>query len=262
MSACADEILARGWTILPRPLDANALEKLVTTLDRLRSTVASTPLHARDDLVVADDAKVSAVGLAFFGLLERAPELGEMFARPELVALLHEILGAELDLEQCTGVLSDETRPFFFWHNHRGGIDGADFRESPGPAPARIERLVCTFYGTPLDAENGRMWICSRRVGDALEPPHPPGREPWPDARAIEAPAGSILVLDEATWHAVAPMTRAGTRRFAACMVRRAGLAPTSRVDPSIAPALAAAPRLGAIYRPSPAIANASRGMG
>jgi hypothetical protein len=262
MSTSASEITSRGWTVLPRVLDAQALDRLVASLDRLRACVVSPGLHACDDVVLADDVKVSAVGLTFFGLLGRAPELSEMFARADLVSLLHEVLGPELELEQSCGVISDETRPFFFWHNHLGGIDGEDFRSHPGPSSARIRRLVCTFYGTALDGENGRMLVLPRRVGDPLEPPRAPGREPWPEAVALEAAVGSIVVLDEATWHAVTPMSRAGVRRFAACMVRRAGLAPTKRIDPSVAPALAADPRLRATYLPAPAVASARPGRG
>ncbi len=262
MSATARELEARGFAVLPTRLAPGELETLSSALDRLRADVGAVRLYAEDDVVLGDDVKVSPVGLTFFGVLGRAPELASLFVREDVVPILREVLGSELELEQACGVISDESRPFFFWHNHVGGIDGEDFRARAPLAPSRIERLVVTFYATPLDTAHGAMLLHPRAVGDALWPPHPPGRTPWPDATVLDAPAGSIVVLDEATWHAVAPMEASGVRRFVAFFVRRADLPPTRRVDTTIAPALAADAQLASIYRAAAAVDGAPRGRG
>jgi hypothetical protein len=256
------ELVTQGFTVLPALRDPDAIARLTRALDRLRDEAAPPRLHADDDLVLAEDTKVSAVGLTFFGLLGRAPEIAELFVAEDLIALLREALGPALELEQSCGVLSDEQRPFFFWHHHVGGIDGQDFRGESPPPPARLERLVCTIYATPLDEAHGEMLVHPRAVGDSLSPPHTPGRVPWPGATPLRAPAGSVVVLDEATWHAVTPMRAPGLRRFAAFFVRRAGLVPTRRVDDTVAPALAADPRLASIYRAALAVEGAARGRG
>lgn len=262
MSEGLRELVTQGFTVLPALRDLAAIERLTRALDRLRDEAAPPRLHADDDLVLGEDTKVSAVGLTFFGLLGRAPETADLFVGEDLVALLREALGPALELEQSCGVISDEQRPFFFWHHHVGGIDGQDFRGERPPPPARLERLVCTIYATPLDEAHGEMLVHARAVGDSLAPPHTPGRGPWPGATPLRVPAGSVVVLDESTWHAVTPMRVPGLRRFAAFFVRRAGLAPTRRIDDTIAPALASDPRLGGVYRAAPAAALALRGRG
>lgn len=258
MSRSAEELAARGWTLLPEPLDAAATAGLVCVLDRLRAEVGDVPLCAREDRRVAEGATISPVGLTFSGVLDRAPELDTLLLVPGLVALLREVLGDALELELTCAVISDETRPFFFWHNHVGGIDGEDFRGRLPPPPARLGRLVCTFYATPLDERHGVMLAHPRAVGEPLAAPHPRRDAPWPDAEVVRAPAGSVLVLDEATWHAVTPMQAPGLRRFVAGFVRAAGAPPTRRVDPSIARALAIDARLAAVYRAAPTLDRAA----
>lgn len=265
MSAAADELGAQGWTVLRALRAPRAIDGLIASLDRLAAEVASPVLYSEEDLVLADDVKVSPVGLTFFGLLGRAPELAGLCVEMDLVALLHEVLGPALELEQVSGVISSDARPFFFWHHHLGGIDGQDFRgdraQLPRP-PERIERLVCTIYATALDHAHGQMLVHPRRVGDALRAPCPPGRAPWPSAIALDAPSGSVVVLDEATWHAVTPMTQPGLRHFFAFFVRRAGLPPNRRVDETIGAALRADPRLAAVFEPARAREGAARGRG
>jgi len=264
VSERAHELETQGFTVLPDRLPPGALARLIARLDALREDADASMLYAEDDLVVAADVKVSPVGLTFFGLLGRAPEMAELILRADLVALLQEVLGTELELEQGSAVISDHTRPFFFWHEHVGGIDGEDFRQDrrTAQAKARIERLVCTIYGTPLDAHHGAMLVYPRKVGDPLLPPHAPGRSPWPGAVQLSAPEGSIVVLDEATWHAVTPMSGPGVRRFVAFFVRRAGLPPNRRVDETIGPAVEADARLARVFQPARAVEGAARGRG
>ncbi|HHH30735.1 MAG TPA: hypothetical protein ENK57_20660 [Polyangiaceae bacterium] len=249
----ARQVRERGFTLFEGLVAERKAASYVDTLATEWQRLGEPTLYDPEDRVISDGLRVSPVGLCWAGVLLIIPELARVLLHPELLDLLHELLGPDLELELGAGVLSDRDRGFFLWHHHVGGIDADDHRHArPYPTFDRVERVVCTLYGSPLDDQHGVMLISPRRVGDNTAPPHRPGRDPWPGATELRAPRGSVVVFDQGTWHAVTPMRGPGQRAFFGFFVRRAGLAPTRRRDPSIVSALASDARLDAAYRAAP----------
>lgn len=244
----ADTLRAQGFVVVPARVPEAVARECSAALQATWEACGEPALYARDDVRHQEDVVVSPVGFTLSEILSHAPSLAEVLVDPALLSLFHELLGPKLELEMGAAIRSDHTRPFFFWHNHLGGIDGEDYRHAETlPQPTQAERIACTLYLSPLDEDHGTMLLRPRGY---LDPPaHPAGdiQMPWPGAVELRVEVGSVLVLDQSTWHAVTPMKVAGTREFAGFFIRRRGVTAV-REDPSIRPALHANPRLRAAY--------------
>ncbi|KIG15517.1 hypothetical protein DB30_05540 [Enhygromyxa salina] len=244
----AAQLRANGYTLLDSLIPADATQRYAAALRAQWRRLGEPALVSQADVVLEPGVHVSPVGMTCAGILERIPELAQVLVEPQLLALFTELLGPDFELEFGAGVVSDETRGFFFWHHHVGGIDAEDLRGAGYPSFERIERLGFTLYASPLDDAHGVMQVWPRGVQTSTAPAHPPGREPWPGAAQVRAPIGSVVVFEQGTWHAVTPMTHAGQRCFFGFFVRRAGLPPTKRRDPGTEAALANNATLRAAY--------------
>jgi hypothetical protein len=242
------DLRERGFTrfdgLIPRELTVEFAAGLRAEWQRL----GQPGLYSREDIWLEPGVHVSPVGMTCAGILGRLPNAATWLLRPELLAVFEAILGPGFELELGAGIVSDHSRPFFFWHHHVGGIDGEDFRGRPYPTFEHSQRLACTLYCSALDDEHGTMLVWPRAITDSTAPPFAPGSEPWPGATRVQAPVGTVIVFDQGTWHAVTPMTREGQRFFVAFFVRRAGLPPTVRCDHSIGAAIARDPALARAY--------------
>lgn len=243
----ARQLSTQGFTLLEGLLPGDLVALLAERMRRQWHAHGAPALFSQADVIVSDRVHVSPVGMTVAGILEPIPEAARVLLRPELMALVGAVLGPGARIELGAGVVSDHTRPFFFWHHHVGGIDGADLR-GRYPAVERIERLVCTAYLCPLDEEHGTMLVWPRAVGEPTAPPYPPGREPWPGCLEVRAPPGSVILFDQATWHAVTPMKRSGMRSFVAFFVTRGDVPAARRSDPTIPAAMAASVELARAY--------------
>jgi hypothetical protein len=231
MLDAAEQIRTQGFAVLESLVPEREAVRHAQALHEQWRRLGEPGLYSLEDEILAPGVQVSPVGFTCAGILARIPELAELLLRPELLAVFAELLGPGFELEYGAGVISDQTRGFFFWHHHVGGIDAEDVRGHGYPRFDRVERIGCTLYATALDEGCGEMLVWPRRADDPTDPPFPPGREPWPGATRVRAPIGSVVLFDQGTWHAVTPMTRAGMRCFFGFFVRRAGLGPTKRRD-------------------------------
>lgn len=244
----ASELRRQGFTLFEALLPAQTTARFAEALRGEWLRLGSPPIVSREDVHLGPGVHVSPVGMTCASILARIPELAQMLVRPELLALFTDLLGPSIELEFGAGVMSDETRPFFFWHHHVGGIDAEDFRRAPYPIFGRIERLACTLYASPLDDDHGVMQVWPRAADGPTAPPFEPCPEPWSGATQLRAPVGSVVVFDQGTWHAVTPMRQPGQRFFFGFFVRRGGLAPTRRSDPLLAQVLARDSALARAY--------------
>ncbi len=243
----------RGWATVEGVLNADDLDTLWQGVRGGWQERGSPPLFSQEDVPLDPASHVSPVGMTVFGAAARLPGMTRILRHPGLLALLQAALGPELEIELSAAILSDQTRPFFFWHNHVGGIDGEDFRGRDDLRFARTERVAITTYLAPLDDAHGVMLLHPRRLADPIAPPYTPGRAHWEGEVEQRCPAGTTVVLDQATWHAVTPMQITAQRAFVSFFVRRAGLPPTRRRDASVAAVLAADSALPDCYAPAPA---------
>jgi hypothetical protein len=218
MSLARQQLEDRGWAVFPAVIDPPRCGAFIAEIERIWSSLGNPPLYSRSDISCGTDAVVCAVGLAVHRLLDCLPGARDLLLPDPVTRVVESILGADFRLEVASAVLTDETRPFLFWHHHVGGVvDAQDYLTRPVRYPRfqRIERLSCTFYPVPLDDDHGVMLVHPRRVTDGTEPPFPDMESPWPVQETVRCPAGSVVVADQSVWHAVTPMASRGRRAFA-----------------------------------------------
>lgn len=209
----------RGWLLFPALIDEARCRDFLGLLESIWSGLGEPATYCREDVFLSPEIIVSPVGMAVLGLLGRHPQARELLLPGPVVEAVGEALGPRYRLENVAGVLSDHTRPFFFWHHHLGGlIDAQDYLklEERYPILDRLSRLSCTFYPVPLDDEHGVMLLHPRRLRDPTNPISDDMSSPWPGQIELRCPPGSVLLMDQCVWHAVTPMARPGRRAFAA----------------------------------------------
>ena len=247
--AHAEQLRREGYTVYEALVPEARAHELAADLRAQWLRLGSPPIVSREDTHLEPGVHVSPVGMTCASVLARIPGLAELLLRPELLELFAALLGPGFALEYNAGVISDEDRPFFFWHHHVGGIDAEDVRKSGDPYPRlhRIERLGCTLYASPLDDAHGVMQIWPRAAVGPSAPPFAPGEAPWPGATQLRAGVGSVVIFDQGTWHAVTPMRSPGQRFFFGFFIRRGDL-PTRRADPRLPEIFARDPALARAY--------------
>lgn len=219
MAETADRLRDAGWALLPALHTQDDLRSFAAMLDELRARFGATVLHRDEPAWLAEGVEVARPGLAFYRLLELAPELGPRLFPAALLAAVRDVLGEEPRIEMVGAVTSDETRPFTEWETHLGGPRDAEWRrEGRRPRKARIERVAAFVFLEEL----GPWRVLPRRVGDPVEPPRAIDEPDWPDAVTLNGPPGSVLILDESTWHCVPPRATPGLRRFVGAYFARA----------------------------------------
>jgi hypothetical protein len=243
-----DALQTGGYAVMPSLVSQAECASYDAALEREWRRVGEPALFSQEDVHIEEGMHVSPVGLACGGILQRIPALADFLLRPALLAFFERVLGEGFELELGSGVVSDASRGFLTWHHHAGGIDEPDLRRKEYPHGSRVERIGCTLYTAPLGGDLGTLLVHPRPVDSPTQPPFEPGREPWPGAQELHAPAGSVVFLDQGTWHAVSPKRGPGHRHFFAFFVRRAGLAQTKRRDESIAHAFAERKELARAY--------------
>ena len=243
--AAAQSVWTNGYAVLPSFFPPEVLRAGCEQLEAQWRGAGEPKLYAREDIAFGPTLRVNPVGLCCEEILSLCPEFGELLLHPTLLETFGALLGEGFELELASGIMSDNSRGFVFWHNHVGGIDAEAYRrEQKHPQYEQVERVGCTIYGSPLDDDHGVMLVSPRRYDGPTDPPHEPGTEPWPNCRRIEAPAGSVVLFDQGTWHAVTPMERTGFRYFFGFFIRRNGVLPVDSVGPGVAQALQSNPAL------------------
>ena len=245
------ETFARaGFTVLPSMVSEHLCDSLFADIESDWQRFGSPPLHARPDVEIGPSAHVSQVGFARGEALDFLPEVESVLLEPMLLQFLRAVFST-FELEMCTSVLSDETRPYLEWHQHVGGIDEPNYRRKSYPRFERCERLGCTLYLAPLDEAHGVLRVMARELTAPTEPPFDPKRQDWIGAEHVQAPRGSLLLIDQGTWHAVEPMHASGRRAFVGSFVRRKGVE-ARRHDAAVTRALARNAILASHYGASP----------
>ena len=150
----------------------------------------------------------------------------EALSHPEVLEVVAAYLGGEVRVEVTAGIVSDSRRPFMPWHCHVGGLDQERVRSLlPTLHLDTPRRVMCLAYPGGCDAESGPLLVSPRRLGDPLGPPGDPEDARWPSAVEIRAAPGTVVVADEALYHAVLPQRRAGLRVLIGAYYVRASVA-------------------------------------
>jgi hypothetical protein len=231
----AEQLCERGYAVFEEYLDPGAAATLRERLLALAEPVRPPTLYEPDTRELGEASAVSASGLALRGFAGRHPELLDRYLRPPLVALLHDTLG-EVRVEELGALISDTARPFFRWHTHIGGEDeGVRFKSGRWPRPERVERVLTLLYLDDVDEEAGALYVLPRTIGEPTEPPGNIDEVEWPGRVALTPKAGTLVALEQCTWHAAAARQRPGERVLAAAYFAGAEVAPADWADPAAA---------------------------
>ncbi len=214
--AHAAELETRGFTVLPAAYSLAWVETLRSALEAEYDRAGRPPLVAKGHLVdTGTDMAATAAGYAVRQILDVRPELAPILLDEKLVAVLRAALGEDMQLELAGGLLSDASRPFFKWHNHIGGIDDHKWeKRSDYPRSGLPQRVLVLVYLQPLSSALGSLLVLPRRADDPVEAPGALESHHWAGEEIVEGPAGTAVLIEQATWHAALPQTAEGLRMF------------------------------------------------
>lgn len=235
-AALAARFAEVGCVVLPDIVDAARVEAMRAALDAAREQIGNPPLYAREPVRTTPKTEISSTGLVFFELLGWAPHLAPMLLDPWALQVVRAILGDAARMELVGGVMTDHTRPFFEWHNHVGGPDDEAIRTQGGgvPTSTRPQRLSYLIYLDDVTEANGPMLVLPGRPTDAFEAPEPRDRPRWQGDMVVTLDAGSVLLIDETTWHAVPQRRDPGPRRWVGAYFAAGHVPPAEFLDSTL----------------------------
>lgn len=202
-------------------------------MTRLHEEAGGPVCYSRETKSMFPDVEISPTGLVFHEYIRRCPENAELVVHPEVAATVREFLGHDMWLEVAGAVIADRSRPFFSWHMHVGGPDDGHYRRAMiFPDFDKSVRVTTLHYLNDIDDDNGPLLVYPRKVRDSTRPPHDNIQaQDWPGQVVLKVPRGSVVVLDQCTWHAARRKHSAGIRSFIGCYFRSPRAAPTEWVD-------------------------------
>jgi hypothetical protein len=206
--ACASEIDAQGFCVLPGQYQADQVTQLRAAILAQYDALGRPPLYSKHPRVVSEDVELSRTGLVWTKLLKRRPDLHHAMLDEEVVRIAQAALGPGTRLELTGAVLADHTRPFFSWHDHAGGIDQELYRRrGEHPQLPKLQRLAMIVYLDEMKEGAGRLLVHPKRNADGSAPCTEGLDVPWPGQVAVEGPPGTTVLVDQTTWHAALPRT-------------------------------------------------------
>jgi hypothetical protein len=209
------ELVERGYTVFERLYAPEWVRALRADIESIHAEVGRPRCYASGSEELAPDIHLCPAGLAVRRLLHLRPRWAADIVRPEVVGALRGAIGDDMVIEVAGCVVSDSSRPFFPWHAHVGGVNDGEYRRSGvWPSITRTQRVMTLTYLQDLDDQNGPMLVYPRRVGEPVEPPQDPDKLAWDGQVELRVPAGSLVALDECTWHAIRPKLDEGLRIF------------------------------------------------
>jgi ectoine hydroxylase-related dioxygenase (phytanoyl-CoA dioxygenase family) len=214
-AAHTHELLERGYTVFESIYEPEWVADVRAEIEALHAELGSPRCYTPDNRELRPGVHLCAAGMAVRRLVLMRPRLAANIIRPEVAAAMRGALGHDMVLEVAGCVVSDDSRPFFGWHMHVGGIDDGEYRKRDyWPAVGSMQRVMTLTYLQDLTDENGPMLILPRKVGEPTAPPQDLDAESWDGQVELRVPAGSLVAVDECTWHAVRPKRGPGLRIF------------------------------------------------
>lgn len=230
-----DQLRRSGYAVLPGLYAPDRVQALRDALERAYRAVGSPPLFHPDRVSPGEDLEISSTGFVFHKLLKFAPELAPTLLEPVAVEVLRAVLGDDMHLELVGGVLCDRTRPFFQWHTHVGGIDDERYRRAGlRPTFEQPQRVTMVLYLDDLVEGAGQLLVYPREITDPVRPPFAVDAQHWEGQVLVDCPAGSVVLIEQCTWHAALPRTRPGLRMFIGGYFAAASAPATFDVDESL----------------------------
>lgn len=209
------ELQERGYTVFESIYDPEWVARVRAEIEGIHAEVGSPRCYTPGNQELRPGIHLCAAGLAIRRLVRLRPRLAANIIKPEVAAAMRGALGDDMVLEVAGCVVSDDSRPFFGWHMHVGGIDDGEYRKRDHwPTIGTTQRVMTLTYLQDLTDDNGPMLILPRKVGDSTAPPQDLDAGSWEGQVELRVPAGSLVAVDECTWHAVRPKRGSGLRIF------------------------------------------------
>lgn len=251
LADAARQLVDDAYLVMPGLYGAAKVARIRGALAALYARLGRPPLYAKAPRWVSDDVEVSGTGLVVHKLLGFDRELHRELLEPAAIDVLRRALGADMHLEFTGAVICDRSRPFFRWHHHVGGIDDERFRRlGLRPTIDRPERVAMLVYLDELAVDSGQLLVWPHRVCGAAPPPGPLDGRRWDGQLAVCGPPGTVVMIDQTTWHAALPRVIDGPRYFFGLWFRAADAPEPERVDESLRRLDAADPLLRSVLPP------------
>jgi hypothetical protein len=232
----ATHLFDRGYAIFRGAYSDDEIEAFRAGLEELYVALGKPSCFSAEPRALAPDVHLVPTGLSIAKLLERRPDFAPFMLKASVVEAIRRVLGEDMVLELTAGVLADTTRPQFLWHTHIGGQDDSRYRASGGwPVVERPQRIGTLLYLQDMTDETGPLLLYPRRAGDATAPPYDTALERWEGEVVIDVPRGTLVAMDECTWHSARPITAPGLRMIVGCNFARASATPSPVLETSLA---------------------------
>lgn len=214
----AAELRERGYAVFENACSPADVQRIRGSLATRYAELGSPCTFARPPAEPGPDVEISVVGLVFHQLGKHCGELAACLLSPEVVASVRALLGDDMHLEYTAGIVNNGSRPFFPWHMHVGGVDNEVYRKQQlFPSFTRSERVTMLLYLDDLTRESGELLVFPRRLEEPTRPPFDPAKEDWDGQVELACRSGTVVLLEQNTWHAARPKRSAGLRAFVAC---------------------------------------------
>jgi len=232
----ANDLRARGFAVFEDLCSPAEVATLKAHIAPIVARVDLPNLYERDQRDLADGITITPAGLTLPRLLNWHPELLELMLRQPVLEAMRNLLGEGFRLEAAGAMVSDSARPFFTWHTHIDGEDeGERYRTGVWPEVTRPERVLTLMYLDLIDEEGGPLLVLPRAVGDPTAPPHPIADETWPGQVELHARPGTLVALEQCTWHAAFARKGPGYRMIIGCYFAAAHTPVAPWQDPELA---------------------------
>ena len=217
-SARAQQILERGYTVFENYRDDAWVDAVRAEILADYESLGSPPLWTRDSQQLREDVIVCMAGLCVHGLLPRYPERGKSLLQGDVVETFRKVLGDDMHMEVAGWVISDKRRPFFGWHIHADGQDDSyHLKRGFWPKIDTAQRMMALLYLDDLGEDRGTLLVHPHRMGDPLDPPHDPSWERWEGQVELPLKRGTLIAIEQCTWHAVRQQMVEGPRMWICC---------------------------------------------
>lgn len=235
MTGPAEALRERGFAVLEDLVDPAGVAALRSSIDELVRAIDPPRFYASPTEVLSEDAVITSPGLALSRLLRARPALRPLVLPRALLDAMRAALGDDATIELAGAVVSDATRPFFRWHTHIDGVDeGERVKRGAWPRVDALDRVLTLLYLQDLDDDVGPLYVLPRRVGDPTPPPHDLDLREWPGMIELRPRAGTLVALEQCTWHAAGSLRGPGHRMFVGCYFAAARAPRAAWADPEL----------------------------
>ena len=229
------QLFEEGYTIFESLYDDQEIAAMRGEILRFHEELGSPCCYSATPRPVAPFVQAAPTGLVIAKLVERWPSFARFLIKEPVVAALRGYLGPSMFLELTAAVLADVHRVVFPWHTHIGGQDDTSLRNlGVWPTFDRPRRVGALAYLEDLTDDNGPLHLHPRALQAPTSPPGDPAELHWEGQVVVRAPRGSVVIMDECTWHTAEQKTSPGLRVIVGCNFASREAPPSPLVETSL----------------------------